>query len=89
MKQFRQPKTTSYTRMSTTGQNLARQLVALHEAGISNDPLMVTSLDRFGQKYAEKLATCAALEDSHALSLRAAARQCTSPKAHSANTASC
>lgn len=34
MKQFRQPKTFGYARVSTTGQNLARQLVALHEAGI-------------------------------------------------------
>ena len=34
MKQFRHPKTFGYARVSTTGQNLARQLVALHEAGI-------------------------------------------------------
>ena len=34
MKQFRQPKTFGYARVSTTGQNLARQLFALHEAGI-------------------------------------------------------
>ena len=81
MKQFRQPKTFGYARVSTTGQNLARQLVALHEAGIPaadiftdqksgkdfdrpawkrllrklrpGDLLVVTSLDRFGRNYAE------------------------------------
>ena len=84
MKQFRQPKTFGYARVSTTGQNLARQLVALHEAGIPDadiftdqksgkdfdrpawkrllrklrpgDLLVVTSLDRFGRNYAEMTA---------------------------------
>lgn len=34
MNQHRQPKIYGYARVSTTGQNLARQLVSLHELGI-------------------------------------------------------